>query len=45
MNAGGRRIARLALMATLVAAAGAAWVGYRQPAFLLYLGNATWFCG
>jgi hypothetical protein len=39
------RIARIALAVVLAAAAGAAWAGYRQPGFLLYLGNAAWLCG
>jgi hypothetical protein len=38
------RIARLALAAALVAAAGAAWAGYRQPAFLLHLATAIRVC-
>ena len=38
------RIARAALAAVLVASAAAAWAGYRQPAFLVYLANATWLC-
>jgi len=43
MNAGAR-LARLALAAALIAAAGAAWTGYRQPAFLLHLATAAWLC-
>jgi hypothetical protein len=38
------RIVRVALAAALVAAAGAAWAGYRQPAFLLQLATAAWLC-
>ena len=32
------------LATSLVAAAGAAWTGYRQPAFLLQLATAAWLC-
>jgi hypothetical protein len=39
-----RRITKLALAAALVAVTGAAWAGYRHPAFLVHLANATWLC-
>jgi hypothetical protein len=37
-------MAKLALAAALAAIAAAAWAGYRQPAFLVHLANATWLC-
>ena len=39
------RFARFALTAALAAAAAAAWIGYRRPEFLFWLGSAAAFCG
>jgi hypothetical protein len=39
-----RRIAKLVLAAALALSTAAAWAGYRQPAFLVHIANATWLC-
>lgn len=39
-----RRAAQTALAATFVAAAGLAWLGYRRPDFVLWLGNSLLLC-
>jgi hypothetical protein len=37
-------LARLALAAALVAVAALAWLGYRQPELVLWLGGPLFFC-
>ena len=39
-----RRFAALALGATLAAVAALAWLGYRRPDFVLWLGNSLFLC-
>ena len=38
------RPAELALAAALAAAAWLAWLGYRRPDFVLWLGNSLFLC-
>jgi hypothetical protein len=38
------RLASVALGATLVALAVLAWLGYRRPEYLLWLGNSLFLC-
>ncbi len=39
-----RRFAALALGAALAAVAAVAWLGYRRPDFVLWLGNSLFLC-
>jgi len=39
-----RTVLHLALGAALAAAAALAWLGYRRPDFLLWLGNSLFLC-
>ncbi|HTO48441.1 MAG TPA: hypothetical protein VML91_12455 [Burkholderiales bacterium] len=38
------RFAALALAAALAAVAAFAWLGYRRPDFVLWLGNSLFLC-
>ena len=39
-----RPLVRLLLVSTLVATAAFAWLGYRRPDFVLWLGNSLFLC-
>jgi hypothetical protein len=39
-----RLLARFLLGSTLVAIAALAWLGYRRPDFVLWLGNSLFLC-
>jgi hypothetical protein len=41
----GRPLARVALATAFVAVAGLAWLGYRRPELVLWLGSSLFLCG